>query len=78
MKCTTRGCSGEYQERYVSQVFTRGGESFVVEDIPARVCDLCGDTVLSWATVEQLLRTLEVRQEPGKFVPVYSFKKLVA
>jgi len=78
MKCSIRGCAGEYQERRISQVFTRDGNSIVVEGIPARVCDLCGDTILSWGTVERLLRALEVGQEPRKFLPVYSLEMVTA
>ncbi|TAK34943.1 MAG: YgiT-type zinc finger protein [Chloroflexota bacterium] len=78
MKCTLRDCSGEYQERRVSQVFTRDGQSFVVEGIPAMVCDVCGDTILNWSTVDRLLRAIEVRPEPEKFLPVYLFDKEVA
>ncbi len=78
MKCTIRDCTGEYQEKRISQVFTRDGKSVVVEDIPAKVCDVCGDTILGWETVERLLKALEVKQEPHKFLPVYSFEVVTA
>lgn len=78
MTCTIRDCAGEYQERRIAQVFTRDGESIVVEDIPARVCDVCGDTILSWVTVERLVKGLETRREPRKFAPVYSFDTVAA
>lgn len=73
MKCSVENCPGEYQERPISQVFTRHGESIVIENIPAKVCDLCGDTVLDWAAVERLWQTLDNQPKPRKFLPVYSY-----
>ncbi len=73
MKCSIENCPGEYQEQLISQVFTRHGESIVIENIPAKVCDLCGDTVLDWAAVERLWQTLDTQPKPRKFLPVYSY-----
>ena len=73
MKCSIENCPGEYQEQFISQVFTRHGESIVIENIPAKVCDLCGDMVLDWAAVERLWQTLDNQPKPRKFLPVYSY-----
>lgn len=54
MKCRIENFPGEHQEQLISQVFTRHGESIVIENDPAKVYDLCGDTVLDWAAVERL------------------------
>ncbi len=75
MKCSLQNCQGEYQDRRITHVFTRQGKSIVVEGIPARVCDLCGDTVLSWETTEQLFALLEASQKPVRFAPIYAFQK---
>ncbi|HJW84665.1 MAG TPA: YgiT-type zinc finger protein [Anaerolineae bacterium] len=78
MKCSVQDCTGEYQETLIAQVFTRNGESVVIEDIPAKVCDVCGDTIVDWATVERLLQMLDLKQKPRKFFPVYSFERVTA
>ena len=74
MKCTVAGCSGEYEERLITQIFTRGEQAIVVEDIPAKVCDVCGDTLLAPEVVEQLLNIDVTRKEPVKFAPVFKYK----
>jgi YgiT-type zinc finger domain-containing protein len=74
MKCAVAGCPGEYKERRITQFFTRGGQAIVVEDIPAEVCDVCGDTLLAPEVVEQLVK-IDVREkEPVKFAPVFKYK----
>jgi len=74
MKCAVAGCSGEYKERLITQFFTRGGQAIVVEDIPAEVCDVCGDTLLAPGVVEQMVK-IDVREkEPVKFAPVFKYK----
>ncbi|MBU0512045.1 MAG: YgiT-type zinc finger protein [Chloroflexi bacterium] len=78
MMCSIRGCSGEDPENFISQVFIRDGKSVVVENIPARVCNVCGDTILGWETVEQLFGILETPQEPRHFLPAYSFEVVAA
>lgn len=70
MKCSIENCPGEYQEHLISQVFTRHGESIVIENIPAKVCDLCGDTVLDWAAVERLWQTLDMQQTLKSYSPL--------
>ena len=73
MKCSLEQCPGEYRETHIAQVFTRNGESIVIEGIPAKVCDVCGDTLLDWAAVERLWTTLDTAQQPRKYAPVYAF-----
>jgi hypothetical protein len=56
----------------------RNGESVVVERIPARICNVCGDMVIGWQTSERLLRALSSPQNPRTFAPVYAFETIVA
>ena len=45
-----------------------------IEDIPAEVCDVCGDTLLAPEVVERLVK-IDVRErEPAKFAPVFKYK----
>lgn len=78
MKCALQGCTGEYHDGQIAQVFTRNGQTVVVENIPARVCDVCGDTILSWQTVEQLFRILDAKGESTRYLPAYSFEPALA
>ena len=76
MKCTVSGCSGEYRERLITQVFDRQGQVIVVEDIPAQVCDVCGDTLLAPEVVERLVKTDAIGKEPVKFAPVFEYEAM--
>ena len=74
MKCTIAGCQGEYREKLISQMFTRKGQSVVIEDIPAMECDVCGDILIDPEVVEQLMKIGVVGREPIKFAPVFKFE----
>ena len=76
MKCTVAGCSGEYRERFITQVFDRQGRIIVVEDIPAQVCDVCGDILLVPKVVERLVKTDAAGKEPVKFAPVFEYEAM--
>ncbi len=76
MKCTVQECPGEYEKRLISQIFKRNDEQIVVEKIPAKVCAICGDTILNWEVVEQLWAVLDTPQEPKKLIPAISFEAI--
>ena len=42
MKCSIKGCPGEYESRVITQTVRRGGHMVVVDHAPAEV----GDTLL--------------------------------
>lgn len=56
MKCTIAGCPGEYRDKLISQTLIRKGKTIVVEDIPAKECDVCGDILIDPRVVEQLVK----------------------
>ncbi len=67
MKCDL--CGGEYKEKRISQSYNRFSKTVVVENIPALVCDRCGDILLSEETVEAIQDAL--KKEPQGSVPLY-------
>ena len=74
MKCDL--CQGHYTKKTIVLSFQRNGKSVVVEDVPAQVCDLCGDTLLSEATVREVEELLE--QKPERTAPLYRFPEKVS
>ena len=74
MKCSL--CQGHYREKSVVISFHREGRTVLVEDVPALVCDLCGDELLTEDTAEQVERLLE--REPQATAPLYRFPKKAA
>ena len=76
MKCDL--CEGEYQEKAVVRSYRWHGKTIVVEDVPALVCDRCGDTLMKEETVATIDELLRREAEPLQYAPVYRFPTKVA
>ncbi len=73
MKCTVKGCPGEYEDRRIVHTLHRGSEILVFEHVPAQVCSVCGDTLLEPETLRHLEKLLEDKGTPRKLVPLYEY-----
>jgi len=73
MKCSIKGCVGEYEQRMIVHTVQHGAEVFVFEHVPACVCSVCGDTLLEPATVKHIERLIKHKDKPRKMVPVYEY-----
>jgi YgiT-type zinc finger domain-containing protein len=69
MKCNL--CHGQYSDKTTVLSFQRGGRAVVVEDVPALVCDVCRDELVTEATVRKIEELLET--EPQASAPLYRF-----
>ncbi len=50
MKCDL--CEGEYREKTVTRNYKWHGKITVIEDVPALVCDHCGDVLIREETIK--------------------------
>lgn len=73
MKCTIQGCPGEYESKLIIHTVKHAGQILVFEKVPAEVCSVCSDTLLSPETVRHLERLIRERTVPGKYVPLYEY-----
>lgn len=73
MKCNIRGCHGEYETRLIVHTVNYQGEILLLSDVPADVCDVCGDILFKPDTVRQIEHMLQTKMQPVKTVPVYEF-----
>ncbi len=73
MKCSIQGCPGQYEPDFVSHTVRVHGELVVVDHVPAEVCDLCGDTLLTPDTVRHLEQLLKERKPSGRTAPLYEY-----
>jgi YgiT-type zinc finger domain-containing protein len=73
MKCSIQGCPGEYEHRLIVHTVQQGSEIFVFEHVPAEVCPVCGDTLLTPETIEHLEALLRSRSNPRRKAPVYEY-----
>lgn len=70
-----RICGGSYTRRKISHTFRREGRLIVIDDVPAEVCDVCGDVLFTPQTsrkLDKLVADYEKRS-PKDTAPVYEF-----
>ena len=73
MKCTIQGCPGEYEQRTVVHTVRHHGNVVVIDHVPAEVCAVCGDVLLTPDTVRRIEKLLKTMPQPAKAVPLYEF-----
>jgi YgiT-type zinc finger domain-containing protein len=72
MKCSIQGCTGEYKQKSIAHTAKYKGNLIVITDVPAKVCDFCGDTLLSKETTDRIFILLETGK-PNLSIPAFSF-----
>jgi YgiT-type zinc finger domain-containing protein len=73
MKCSIEGCPGVYEPRAIVHTVRYRGQTVVIDHVPAEVCSVCGDVLLSPATVRQMEVLLQTEVPPVRMAPVYEF-----
>ena len=71
MKCVVQVCPGDMEQRQVVHTFVRHGQPMLVEDLPARVCSVCGYTVLDLPVLDKLFALDTDKQSPVSHAPVF-------
>ena len=75
MKCTIVGCSGEYEDKKIVQTARHAERLVVIENVPAEVCSMCGDILLTADTVRRMEEILREAREPDRMAPVYEYAR---
>jgi YgiT-type zinc finger domain-containing protein len=73
MKCSIKGCPGEYEDRKIVHTVRYNGQVIVIDHVPAEVCSVCGDVLLRPETVRQIEALLRKRERPISTVPLYEY-----
>ena len=73
MKCSVQGCPGTYEPRQILHTVRHRGQVVVIDHVPAEVCDICGDVLLSPETVTRIECLLEGVGAPDRTAPVYEY-----
>lgn len=73
VKCSIRGCPGEYEERQITHTTQHEGHVIVIAHVPAEVCSVCGDTLFKLQTVRRMEQLLHKRSRPSGNVPLYEY-----
>ncbi len=64
-------CPGAYEKKHIFHTVKHQGRVIVIENVPAQVCSVCGDVLLSLSTVEAIEAMLENPGEPVRTALVY-------
>jgi YgiT-type zinc finger domain-containing protein len=54
MNCPLQGCPGQYEAREIAHTVRHRSDLDVIDHVPAEVCPICGDTLLSPETVRHI------------------------
>jgi len=73
MKCSIMGCPGKYEQKTITHTVKSAGQVIVIDHVPARVCDTCGDTLLDLKTVRHIEKILSARKKPRRTAPLYEY-----
>ena len=73
MKCSIQGCPGEYESKLIIHTIKHGANVLIFENVPAEVCDVCSDTLLTPETIRHLEELMRRHIEPRKQAPVYAY-----
>ena len=77
MKCNL--CGGIILEQETTYTLEIEGRFVMVENVPAKVCQQCGEMLFSPDVVERLQKTIWNNKKPEKTIetPVFDFMKAV-
>ena len=73
MKCSIKGCPGEYEERKITHTVRRHERVIVIDHVPAEVCSVCGDVLMEPDTVRRIEALLQTTAQPAATVPLYEY-----
>ena len=71
-------CPGTYEPKTILFRDKQKGETVMIDDVPALVCQVCGDTVLEPDVVRHIGALLHSEEEPSKQYPVFTFAQKAA
>lgn len=73
MKCSLTGCPGEYEPQAITHTVRHAGRPYVVDHVPADVCSVCGDTLLSLAAAERIDEIVPGDARPAASIPLFEY-----
>jgi len=78
MRC--RMCHSDMEEKLITVDLRIGDKLFVVEEVPAKVCNHCGEKVFTPAITRKLQNLVKRRRKAPRIVkvPVFSLKRSAA
>ena len=73
MKCTIKGCPGDYENRNIVHTVRQNDKVTVIDHVPAEVCSICSDVLLAPTTIRHIESILKNAKSPKSTVPLYEY-----
>jgi len=73
MQCSIHGCPGRLEPKRVVHTVRHRGHVVVIDNVPAEVCNVCGDVLLAPETVRHIERILSDETVATSTVPLYQY-----
>jgi YgiT-type zinc finger domain-containing protein len=70
-------CGGDLRETTITHQARRGSEIYVFENVPATVCDACGEIWIEQKVLREIDRLIK-EGEPVRKAPVFDFRLATA
>ncbi len=64
MKCAFPGCPGEYEDRLITQKVDEHDGAAFIDNVPAKVCTLCGDTIIGADVLRMIEKIMSGELQP--------------
>ena len=74
MKCRT-DCPGVYEPKKILFRGKQNGQPVMIDEVPALVCQVCGDTVIEPDVMRHIEALLHSEEQPEKRYLVYVFSQ---
>lgn len=74
MNCSIDGCPGSYETKEIVHTIKKGDEIIVFEKVPAEICNVCSDILLTPETVRHIEALMTLSAEPERHAPVYAYR----
>ena len=65
--------SGHYKDGFTTVVLTKENSTVIIKQVPAKICDQCGDYILSNEITKQILTMAEEAYSKGTEVEIRQF-----
>lgn len=65
---------GETKQGLTTVTLARGASAFVIQNVPARICENCGEKYVGQKTSDALLKSAEMAYRLGAKVEVREYK----
>ncbi len=75
MTCRIDVQHGDYEQRTVTYTAKLHDQPLIIEDVPALVCPLCGDTLFTAQTLKRIEGMKESLPAPIRQAPVFTLKQ---